>query len=283
MTSLNPLLSEIEQYLSLNIVTTERVPGGDICQAYKLKSSNGDSFFMKYHSGDIAKQMFECEKLSLEKINQAGFKTPEVILSSSNFLLLEWIEQSSASYNWDDFAIALTKLHTSRYTKYGFELDGYIGLLKQSNTWKNNFFDFYLDNRIEPLINDAFQNSQLSKTDIKHFDAIVSRIENLIPIEDAVLIHGDLWSGNFCFSNEGYAYLFDASSSFNHRGFDLAMMKLFGGFPDYVFDKYEEVLPVNKTLWSVLELFMLYYLLIHLRLFGSSYYSSVSKILKDYA
>ena len=63
---------------------------------------------------------------------------------------------------------------------------------------------------------------------------------------------------------------------------DLAMMQLFGGFSAEVFQIYDEFFPLENQWKERIPLWQLYYLLVHLNLFGSGYLTSVENILKKF-
>ena len=60
------------------------------------------------------------------------------------------------------------------------------------------------------------------------------------------------------------------------------MSLLFGGFGQSFYDAYHQVFPLDEGSKHRIEIYQLYYLLVHLNLFGPSYYGSVSRILKAY-
>ena len=99
------------------------------------------------------------------------------------------------------------------------------------------------------------------------------------PKEEACLIHGDLWSGNYIIDPQDNAYLIDPSISFSNREMDIAMMQLFGNYPQVVYKAYNEHLPLNDGWEDRIKYFQLYYLLVHLNIFGSGYLNSVQSIL----
>ena len=45
------------------------------------------------------------------------------------------------------------------------------------------------------------------------------------------LLHGDLWSGNASFTNDGTPVIYDPACYFGDRECDLAFTEMFGGFP----------------------------------------------------
>ncbi len=50
-------------------------------------------------------------------------------------------------------------------------------------------------------------------------------------------LHGDLWAGNRIVDRDGASWLIDPAAHGGHREFDLAMMRLFGGFGAEAFDE----------------------------------------------
>ena len=84
------------------------------------------------------------------------------------------------------------------------------------------------------------------------------------------LIHGDLWSGNALALTDGSVALIDPAPSYSDALADLAMMQLFGGFPDCFFESYlvESGLSLKPRR---LAAYRLYHAMNHLLLFGEGY------------
>jgi fructosamine-3-kinase len=104
----------------------------------------------------------------------------------------------------------------------------------------------------------------------------------VIPEERPSLIHGDLWNGNYLIAKEGKPVLIDPAVSYGIREMDLAMMHLFGGFSEEVYNVYHELSPLQAGWQDRTSLWQLYYLLVHLNLFGSGYLSQVQTAIKRY-
>jgi fructosamine-3-kinase len=96
------------------------------------------------------------------------------------------------------------------------------------------------------------------------------------------LLHGDLWGGNYLIALDGTPYLIDPAVYYGHSEIDLAMSRLFGGFPQSFYRGYEQILPPGNRAEARLGLYQLYYLLVHLNLFGTSYYGRVKALLERY-
>ena len=95
---------------------------------------------------------------------------------------------------------------------------------------------------------------------------------------DPVLMHGDLWSGNAKVDSlSGEPVIFDPSSFYGHNEADLAIARIFGGFPGSFFSTYHKHLPKTEPSGQYglrSDLYELYHYLNHTVLFGGSYASS---------
>ena len=81
------------------------------------------------------------------------------------------------------------------------------------------------------------------------------------------LIHGDIWAGNII---DG-CYLIDPAVSYSDREVELAFMALFGGIPDAMWTGYLDTWPLPDGWESRRPALQLHHILVHIRLFGSSY------------
>ena len=228
--------------------------------------------------------MFKKEARGLELLASAeALKIPEVIcfgeIDNHSYLLLEYLETGTKSATfWEDFAKGLAKQHKKTQPNFGLEIDNYIGSLTQFNkTSTTSLVKFYIEKRLQPQFNLAEENGFNFKT-----SSFYKNIQQEIPEEAPALIHGDLWNGNYLVSSEGNPCLIDPAVSFAPREMDIAMMKLFGGFSEIFFECYHEISPLQPNWKNRIELWQLYYLLVHLNLFGSGYYNSVASIVKKY-
>ena len=280
---LQHIIPDIEANLNLKIFSTTPLSGGDINDVFLMETNNG-RLVAKVNIASAFPGMFEAEKEGLDALrNTKIIKIPEVFSVGSNnditYLLLEYIPQKTESENfWEDFGKKIALLHQHTNRKFGFNNSNYIGSLPQSNEWCTSAYEFYITQRLEPQFKMASENGY----SFKNLSPFYKKLEEIIPEESASLIHGDLWNGNYTIDNHGQACLIDPSVSYFHREMDIAMMHLFGGYSQVLFNIYNEIFPLQGEWKSRLDIWQLYYLLVHLNLFGSSYYGSVEKILKIY-
>lgn len=278
----------IKLYGSGSAVTgTSPVGGGSINQAVKLKTTRGE-FFVKYNSRTKYPGMFETEKRGLEQLGATqtliipAVKVQEET-SEYSYLLLEWMESTvGTTLMWEEAGQNLSKLHQHTAPDFGLDYDNYIGSLRQVNNQKPDWIDFLVNFRLEPLMQQAFDQKLFNREDFSAFEQLCSRLHQLLPAEKPALLHGDLWSGNFMATPEGPAVI-DPAVYFGHREMDIAMTKLFGGFPPGFYEAYHDLFPLESGWQQRIELNQLYPLLVHVNLFGSGYTDSVRSVLRNYS
>lgn len=282
------ILQQCQRTLDAEVTSIQALSGGDVNQAKRLETSKG-TFFVKVNSSNGAARMFETEAKGLDALHRTGvFRTPGVVAAGSTqegaYLLLEYIESGPRTTGfWTRFGSLLADLHQHTDSFFGLDHDNFIGSLPQYNGHRATWAEFYQKERLKPQLELAISRGLLQPEDAKAFDAFFVRLPNLFPVEPPALVHGDLWSGNFMVSPLGQPVLIDPAISFSHREVDLAMARLFGGFDRQFFQAYEEVWPLEPGFEERLPAYQLYYLMVHLNLFGGSYVDAVRGVIKQFA
>jgi protein-ribulosamine 3-kinase len=276
-----------EKTLGCPIKRVSAVSGGDINQARLLHTLQG-VFFLKYNTSDHAPDMLEVERKGLELIAASNcIRVPAIIgfdaTKGGAYLLLEYIPSGKADTAfWISFGSALAQMHRSRQDHFGLNHDNYIGRLPQRNAPQKSAVDFLIEDRLEPQCRMAIDRQLLSSADLKEVKGLFQKLPRLIPEELPSLIHGDLWSGNFMVDENNRAVLIDPAVSYGLREMDLAMSRLFGGFDALFYRAYQEAYPLHDDWEQRMDIYQLYYLLVHLNMFGRSYLGSVQQILRKY-
>lgn len=259
--------------------------GGSINEVYVLDTDRG-SLAVKINQTHLFPGMFEKEVKGLQLLLGTNtFRLPKVICygesSGYSYLLLEFITSASRKPTfWEDFGQQLAKLHQTTQLAFGLDHDNYIGSLPQYNSCQlTDAAQFYIEQRLEPQFKLAVEKGY----SFNNLSGFYKNIQAEIPDEPPALIHGDLWNGNYLVDGQGNPCLIDPAVAFAPREMDLAMMQLFGGFPEKVFAIYDVEFSLEKNWKNRMDLWQLYYLLVHLNLFGSGYYNSVHTILKKYS
>lgn len=239
-------------------------------------------FALKVNSARKFPDLFRKEANGLALLaSTETFKTPKVKgvgeLNEYTYLLMEFIDaEEKVPDFWSLFAENLGKLHQSTAENFGLAEDNYLGSIPQQNDGNHtNAADFYIEKRLIP----QFKLAQEKGYDFKT-DAFFKTLSEEIPNEPPALIHGDLWNGNYMTSAKGKPCLIDPAVAYAPREIDLAIMKLFGGFPKEVYKTYHSLFPLATDWEKRIKIWQLYHLLFHLNVFGSSYYESVQAIVK---
>ncbi len=265
-----------------------RVEGGDINQTFLIITSKG-KFFLKLNSALFGHDFFEKEARGLATLaNAEALKVPRPLFDGKFhqqiYLVMEYLEKGSASPDfWSDFGSSMASLHKNSADHYGLEFNNYIGKIQQQNNHCSTFAEFYASQRIMPLLNKALKHTMLMPEDVNAAEKICAKLSNIIPEEKPALLHGDLWKGNFMVSSNGHAAIFDPAVYYGHREMDLAMSRLFGGFDPDFYTAYGDAYPLQPGFEERIEILQLYPLLVHLLLFGGTYYNSVRTILEKYS
>lgn len=260
--------------------------GGCIHNAVYLATNIGE-FFCK-HNQRAHYDNFTAEADGLEQLGSTRtLAVPAVHIVAETdqdaFLVLEYVHPGKPSTHfWEQFGEQLAALHRHRQPAFGYARDNYIGALPQSNRQHMDWTEFFIVERLQPMVARAVATQQMSHKDAQRFDALYPKLSAVFPAEPPALLHGDLWSGNFLCSANGAPVVFDPAVYFGHREAELAFMQLFGGFDDRLFQAYHAAFPLAPNWHARIDTFNLYPLLVHLNLFGRSYWPAIERTLRQY-
>lgn len=268
--------------ISLSITAITPISGGQINDAYKLSTTAGN-YFLKYNP-HVSADFFAFERDGLDRIKATDtIKVPGVYGITDDALLLEWIDSGHHPQSSRQLGEQLAALHLIQQPQYGLDRDGYIGELLQPNTLTSNWLDYYKNNRLMTQRQLGIKRQHLSGIRLKRLDDCLMRLDQYIDaFPGASLLHGDLWYGNYLTTPAGPA-LVDPAVVCGDRDFELSFTELFGGFDQNFYQAYDSVLPRGDAYTDKKPLYQLYYLLVHLNIFGESYGAEVDRILKRYA
>lgn len=267
-----------------------RVTGGDISQAYCLVAG-GDKYFCKLQPADPGQRLFAAEIGGLDTLRKHYPRVPAIygagVCEDKAFLLLEWIETGTPHpARWKQFGEELARLHAQHAPQFGFPEDNYIGSLPQQNrlpATRADWPDFYYHARLLPLLQRGTHDKVFSHNILHQTEGLPARIRALFPSEPPSLLHGDLWSGNTRLGPRGHVWIYDPAVYYGHREMDLAMTRLFGGFPVECYEAYTYHYALETGWEERVSLCQLYPLLVHALLFGGDYVRECLEIIGDYS
>ena len=255
------------------------ITGGDVNQTYRIEGQC--SYFLKIHP-NIGKEFFEVEAAGLKEL-APYVRVPENYMlgeiQDGAYLLMEWIEPGEGSQ--EELAATLANLHKVTAPQFGYRKNNYLGILPQINTFEEDWWTFFFKNRLESQIALAQKNNRWNQVrqqkflEFKHYVLGSLAHKKIVPS----LLHGDLWSGNVFFDQQGTPVFIDPAVSYGDREQDIAMSQLFGGFRPEFLESYQFNYPLEEGWEKRLPVYQLYYLLAHLNMFGETYGSQVEQLL----
>jgi len=270
---------------SFQIDKISSLSGGCINSVCRLQTSSGD-FCLKYNLRDRFPDMFTSEAKGLTLLKSACvIKVPDVyytgITGSFAYILMEYIDQARKHPSFmQEFGQSLARLHKHSSDSFGLDIDNYMGSLPQINKKHSTWNEFYIEERLKKQV--SLGKKYFSPGELRSFENLYAKLNDLLPCEPPALLHGDLWGGNYMVSDDGKACLIDPAVYYGHREVDIAMTTLFGGFDDQFYESYNQEYPLEKGWHQRLDIFKLYPLLIHLNLFGTSYLGSILSIIRRF-
>ena len=296
----------VARALEVSNPSYRRVSGGCIAHAARVDGPDGPLAFLKWSpAGDPAAATYEAEEAGLGGLAGAGaVRVPRVLArlaaADAGGLLLEWLPPRRADRAaWTRFGRALARLHrpladdrsrgVDPGATAGWDADNFIGPLPQENAPADGWGDFWWRRRLLPQLRRGRAAPGSLGECVAALEArlkplagpLAAALGEAAEADGIALLHGDLWSGNVHFTQDGRggieAALIDPSVYRGHREVDLAMAALFGGFPDAFLDAYEAEAPLLRGAESRRPAYQLYYLLVHVNLFGESYLAGTER------
>ena len=282
------MLPEVARRLAEEIVgepvgAGRAIGGGDINEAAVVETAGG-RVFLKWRAR-TPPGFFAAEADGLARLAATGtVRVPRVLGfrdgRSVAGLALEYVEPAARGREaMADGGRRLAMLHALGGLAPGLDRDNFIGSLPQSNGAPHDgrWLTFLRERRLDAMA-DGLPGRVRQRLEGLPLERILEE-----PVGGCVLLHGDLWAGNFLAGAGGRGWLIDPAVYAGHPEVDLAMTRLFGGFDPSFYDAYQEVAGrFDGGLGDRLALLTLYPLLVHVRLFGGGYLARVEAILKRF-
>ncbi|MDE0805132.1 MAG: fructosamine kinase family protein [Acidimicrobiales bacterium] len=277
------VVDAIRTELETSPTTWRSVSGGDVSDAFDTKLGDGRQVFVKTHTNPPP-DFFDTEASGLDWLRDAdALPVPEVLASGEDpaFLVLEWIDEGPPGPQTEsELGRSLAALHRAGAPSFGREdrrTTGSRGLPNQPcDTW----VEFFATQRLIPLARLARDERALEASTVRALDRVIDRLDDLGgDPEPPARLHGDLWAGNRLVDVEGRSWLIDPAAHGGHREFDLAMMRLFGGFGEPCFAEYASAFPLAEGWEARVPLHQLAPLVVHAVKFGGGYVPSVERAL----
>jgi fructosamine-3-kinase len=197
------------------------------------------------------------------------------------WLVLEYLNLGGSG-DMGLFGGQLAQMHMHHSSQYGWHRDNTIGATHQPNDYQNSWIAFLQQQRFGYQLDLAKHNgcqSHLYESGQQLVEKISQFFEGYTPRPS--LLHGDLWSGNYAFTRDSEAVIFDPAVYYGDREADMAMTELFGAFGQRFYQGYGSVLPLDSGYRVRKTLYNLYHIINHFNLFGGGYQSQAISMVEQ--
>jgi fructosamine-3-kinase len=256
--------------------------GGCIGEVYRVDLPDRTALVAKVADGTGV--TLEPEGFMLNYLKgHSRLPVPAVIHSTDTLLLMEFIEGDSqfSALAEHHAAELLADLHSVRGDYFGFERDTLIGGLHQPNPKYDSWIEFFRDQRLFYMAGEAAKVGRLPGHFLSRLEKFGARLGDwLDEPEHPSLIHGDAWTTNILASHERITGFLDPAIYYAHPEIELAFTTLFNTFSMTFFQRYHEIRRIEPGFFETRrDIYNLYPLLVHVRLFGGGYVGSVDRVL----
>ena len=277
------LQAEVEKHIKQKIVSISPLSAANTAQIYRIATDNKSTFVAK-----VAESGMDIEAWMLNYLKiKSKLPVPAVFYSNEHIIIMEFI---NPHHSLDDqghrhAAEVLGALHQIHADTYGMERDTLVGSLKQPNKQNKDWVDFFAQQRLLYMAGEALRENKIDKNMMKLIEKLAGKLGTYIknPAQPS-LVHGDVWGGNILCGNGRVAAFLDPAIYYADPEIELAFIRLLNTFSDSFFARYNEINPIKPGFFEERAyIYSLYPLLVHTRLFGTSYARKAQKILDKFA
>jgi fructosamine-3-kinase len=276
--------NQIEHALGQRPLNVQPLSGGCVGEVYGLVQPDGQKLVAKVGGADAN---LAIEGWMLRTLRErSALPVPAVLYESDTLLVMERLEADGGLSDSAERHAAelIAALHGISAERFGLERDTLIGGLHQPNSPSGQWLPFFRDQRLRHMAGEAVRIGRMPASIQRRIDALCEQLDRWIG-ETSVpsLIHGDLWSGNVLAARGRITGFIDPAIYYADPEIELAFTTLFGTFGQVFFRRYGELRPLRPGFFEERrDLYNLYPLLVHVRLFGGGYVHQVEATLRRY-
>jgi fructosamine-3-kinase len=263
------------------VVAARRFADGNTTELWLIELADGSKVVAKRGKGLVL------EGAMLRHLAaHSRLPVPELFHADDSLLVMSWIEGGGGlnAPAQEHAAELVAGLHDVGAERYGFAFDTLIGPLHQPNPESSDWIAFFRDHRLMHMARLALKEKRIDDGLMGSIERLAELLPDLIgePAPPS-LIHGDLWGGNVLAHQGRIAGFIDPAVYHADPEIELAFSTLFGTFGEPFFRCYAELRPIRPGFFEVRrDIYNLYPLLVHVRLFGGSYRGQVAGIVSRF-
>lgn len=260
--------------------------GGSVGEVYRAELTDDRQVAVKIADPQTGRLQVEGAMLD-DLARLSRLPVPRNLYATPELLVMSWVDNDGAGLGDSaqrHAAELLADLHGITAGHFGYERDTLIGGLHQPNGWMPSWRDFFRERRLLYMAREAHKAGRLPSALLARVEQLADQLDRWIADDSRPsLIHGDMWSGNVLTKANRIASFVDPAIYYADAEIELAFSTLFGTFGEPFFRRYGELRPLKPGFFEERrDLYNLYPLLVHVRLFGGSYVGSVERTLKRY-
>ena len=275
------LKARLETLLGSRVESLTRLHGGCVALVYRAPLADGRTVVAKVDDKEHPSLGLEAAMLRYLK-EKSALPVPEVIHGSDALLVLQNLPGESVFSPPAERHAAelLAALHAVRADAYGFPWDTLAGPLPQPNPPTASWVDFFRDHRLLYMTRLTLKSGRLPERVGERLEHLAENLQTLLDEPPyPSLIHGDVWTSNVLARGDRVTGFLDPSLYYADADMELAYIALFNSFGRPFWDAYGALRPVRPDFGTRRDVYSLYPLLIHARLFGGGYARSVEETL----
>lgn len=273
----------LQHVLGTAVTGLHPLSGGSVANVTAATLADGTRVVAKTGT---EKSGLDIEGRMLDEIKaRSSLPVPDVIHAAPDLLVMTFVDSDGGDIGDGverDAAHHLAALHDVTNATFGFPFDTLIGGLHQPNPESLSWRDFFRDHRLLYIAGVARDAGRLDNATFGRIEKLAADLDDFLPAESRPsLLHGDMWSGNVLTRAGRVAGFVDPACYFGNAEIELAFATLFGTFGEHFFETYERLRPFDRDSFFGVrrDLYNLYPLLVHVRLFGGGYTGSVERTL----
>lgn len=218
----------------------------------------------------------------LAEVPDGAYVVPVVGVDDTSLRLKRLTHRPASKQSAEAFGRRLARTHAAGASAFGaapdgWQGDGFLGpfseplplMLRPTESWG----EFWAQQRIFPMLAEGCRRGVYTHAEGAIFERLATRLVDgdFDDGEPVSRLHGDLWSGNVMWTDDG-ATLIDPAAHGGHRETDLAMLALFGApYLESILAAYHEASPLAEGWKDRVPLHQIHPLMVHAVLFGGGY------------
>jgi len=265
-----------------------RLGGGCVGEVYRVTLADGGTVVAKVDASQPkageAHAGLAIEGFMLRHLRaHSALPVPAVLHSAPGLLVMEDMpgESKFEARAERHAAELLAALHGVQAPRCGLDAPTLIGGLHQPNPWTSGWVPFFVEQRLLHMARAGHGEGAVPASFLARIERLAARLPELIDEPDhPSLLHGDVWTTNVLATGGRITAFLDPAVYHGHPEVELAFITLFNTFGRAFFDAYAALRPIRASFFEERrDLYNLYPLLVHVRLFGAGYLGGIDQTL----